>query len=221
MEIRSSSCGWRRVQEAGARHGNSSKLQNRGGVWGSWMLPKQGKGERCPSTSISDFSSVFFASCWPIPVPNWVSGSFSVPDSVLVPQPDPASWPIKVVNSHPVPTQPFHVLLNRTYCLNQTTVEFGRTKLKPTLFLPPFCSVTFWVSFSFPRPHLLICGLSWLNYPLMTDRPLYKHQLRTTRSGFLGLCVEKDSEVCLGFGELAFSRAHKLVVLKLGVHLVT
>lgn len=47
MEVRSSSCGWRRVQEAGAERGNSSKWQNRGGFSGRGRLPKQGKGERC------------------------------------------------------------------------------------------------------------------------------------------------------------------------------
>lgn len=41
-----SDCGWRRVQEADAKQDDSSKWQNRGGIWGSWKPPKQGKGER-------------------------------------------------------------------------------------------------------------------------------------------------------------------------------
>lgn len=127
MEIRSSSCGWRGFQEAGTQRGNSSKLQNSGGIWGSWMRPKQGKGERCPSISSSDFSFASFASCWPIPVPNWVSGSFAIPDDILILQPDPTSLPIKVINSHPIPAVSLSVHQEILHGPNHSGVEKDQT----------------------------------------------------------------------------------------------
>lgn len=127
MEIRSSSCGWRGFQEAGTQRGNSSKLQNSGGIWGSWMRPKQGKGGRCPSISSSDFSFASFASCWPIPVPNWVSGSFAIPDDILILQPDPTSLPIKVINSHPIPAVSLSVHQEILHGPNHSGVEKDQT----------------------------------------------------------------------------------------------
>lgn len=147
MEIRSSSCGWRRVQEAGAQRANSSKLQNRGRIWGSWMWPKQGKGERCPSISSSDFSFASFASCWPVPVPNWVSGSFSIPDGILVPQPDPTSWPIKVINSHPIPIPAFSRSIHQEILYKPNHCGVWKDQTGVYFISALFCSVTLCVSF--------------------------------------------------------------------------
>lgn len=61
--------------------------------------PEQGKGERYPSSCLSGFSFPSFALCWCILVPTWVSNSTSPPGCMLVPEPDPMSWPIKVINS--------------------------------------------------------------------------------------------------------------------------
>lgn len=75
------------------------------------------------------------------------------PGCVLVPQPDPTSWSIKVINVPPVPTLPFHILFIRKYCFSQTTVELGSTKLGPTLcVILLFCDlveVTFFLCSSF------------------------------------------------------------------------
>lgn len=128
-----------------------------------------------PFHSSSDFSFASFASCWPSPAPNWVSGSLSIPDGVLVPQPDPTSWPIKLINSHPNPAPPFHVPFIRKYCTSQTTVVFRRTKLESTLLLLLFLLCDLVYIIFLPSTSSSICRISWLNYPLMANRSFYKH----------------------------------------------
>ena len=151
MEIRSSSCGWRRVQEAGAGQGNSSKWQHRGGIWGSWKPPKQGKGERCPSIFSSDFCFASFMLASSSPKPS-VRFHFN-PRFVLVPQPDPTSWPIKLINYPSIPTPPHPT--------------FSSSVHQEILLQPNHCGV--WkdqTGFYFISATILLCYLVYVTFYL-------------------------------------------------------
>ena len=154
MEIRSRGCGWRRVQETDAKRGNSSKWQNRGGIYGSWKQPKQGMRER----EMPFHLQLRFLLCLRCFMPAYSNPKLGVrfhldPGCVLLPLPGPTSWPKKLLTSPLIPTLPFHILFIRKYCFSQATVVFGRTELDSTLFVSLFCSVTLHTSLSFSGPH--------------------------------------------------------------------
>lgn len=154
MEIRSRGGGWRRVQETDAKRGNSSKWQNRGGIYGSWKQPKQGmrERERCPSISAQISPLPPIASCRPSPAPSWVSDSISTPAVCCFLYQVPHLG-LKVLTSPLIPPYLF------TFCSSENTASakplwyLEEPNWIPTLFVSLFCSVTLHTSLSFSGPH--------------------------------------------------------------------